>query len=557
MLTRRQFLSSTAVSTLILARSAPPAHAAETNADLVIVGGGVGGCAAALSAAMAGKRVVMTEPTDWIGGQLTSQAVPPDENRWIETSGGTKRYQEYRTRVRDYYRQNYPLTDEARNKEFFNPGNGNVSALCHEPKVSLAVLNEMLAPYVEKGLVTILLNTEPIAADVDGDRVAAIKIRDSITGSERVLTGRYFIDASEFGDLLPLTKTEYVTGAESREQTGELHAAATAQPANMQAFTCCFAVEYVAGEDHTIEKPREYDLWRAYVPQLKPAWPGPLLSLDTTHPQTLQPRTHRFDPPGETRQQSGLWMYRRILDKDNFKEGAFKGDICLVNWPQNDYWLGNIFEVEKEEARKHLDRAKQLSLSLLYWLQTEAPRPDGKTGWRELRLRKDVVGTEDGLAKHPYVRESRRILAEFTVKEQHVGKAQRAAETGVKAEELKAEQFADTVGIGYYRIDLHPGSGGDNYIDIDSLQFQIPLGALIPRRVENLLPACKNPGVTHITNGCFRLHPVEWNIGESAGALAAFCLERDEPPRHVRVKQDLLADFQRRLQNQGVRLSWA
>ena len=38
----------------------------------------------------------------------------------------------------------------------------------------------------------------------------------------------------------------------------------------------------------------------------------------------------------------------------------------------------------------------------------------------------------------------------------------------------------------------------DNYIDISSLPFQIPLGALIPERVENLLPACKNIGTTHI-----------------------------------------------------------
>ena len=49
---------------------------------------------------------------------------------------------------------------------------------------------------------------------------------------------------------------------------------------------------------------------------------------------------------------------------------------------------------------------------------------------------------------------------------------------------------------------------------------------MIPVRVENLLPGGKNLGVTHITNGAFRVHPVEWNVGEAAGILAAFCLER-------------------------------
>jgi hypothetical protein len=203
-----------------------------------------------------------------------------------------------------------------------------------------------------------------------------------------------------------------------------------------------------------------------------------------------------------------------------------------------------------------LEEARQLSLSLLYWLQTEAPRPDGGSGWKGLRLRPDIVGTEDGLAKYPYVRESRRIRAEFTVLEQHVGTGARAKATGLKPAEVAAEPFKDSVGIGSYRIDLHPTSGGDNYIDFASLPFQIPLGALIPRRVENLLPASKNLGVTHITNGCYRLHPVEWNIGEAAGALAAFCFVRKRVPREVRAKSEFLAEFQGLLTRDGVPLHW-
>jgi hypothetical protein len=121
---------------------------------------------------------------------------------------------------------------------------------------------------------------------------------------------------------------------------------------------------------------------------------------------------------------------------------------------------------------------------------------------------------------------------------------------------LTAERFADSVGVGSYRIDLHPTSGGDNYLDISSLPFQVPLGAMLPRRMENLLPACKNLGVTHITNGCYRLHPVEWNIGEAAGALAAFCLARKEPPRQIRKNGRLLAEFQKHLQDDGVELHW-
>jgi hypothetical protein len=167
-----------------------------------------------------------------------------------------------------------------------------------------------------------------------------------------------------------------------------------------------------------------------------------------------------------------------------------------------------------------------------------------------------VVDTEDGFAKAPYIRESRRIRALFTVVEQHVSTEGRMAETGESREAVTAAPFSDSVGIGSYRIDLHPSTGGDNYIDLSSLPFQIPLGALIPQRVENLLAGNKNLGVTHITNGCYRLHPVEWNIGEAAGALAAECLQTKSRPVQIRSDQSKLRDFQRRLQAQGVEMAW-
>jgi len=102
----------------------------ELATDLVVVGGGLGGCAAALAAARNGLRVIITEETDWIGGQLTAQAVPPDENPWIETFGGTRSYLNLRQQIREYYLRHYPLTAEARAKPFLNPGNGWVSRLC-------------------------------------------------------------------------------------------------------------------------------------------------------------------------------------------------------------------------------------------------------------------------------------------------------------------------------------------------------------------------------------------------------------------------------------------
>src|SRR5262249_53107508 len=163
--------------------------------------------------------------------------------------------------VREYYRRNYPLTEEARGRASLNPGDGRVSRLTHEPRVSVAVLSEMLAPYLASGRLRVLLRARVVAADPDGDQVRAVTVRNLASGREVTVHARYFLDATELGDLLPLARTEHVTGFESRRDTGEPHAPEMAQPANMQAFTCCFAIDYLPGEDHTIDRPDQYDFW--------------------------------------------------------------------------------------------------------------------------------------------------------------------------------------------------------------------------------------------------------------------------------------------------------
>jgi hypothetical protein len=530
----------------------------ELSADVIIAGAGLGGFAAAMAALRNGQSVILTEETDWIGGQLTQQGLScPDEHQWIETHGATQLYRDFRTAVREYYVRNYPLTESARTRKNLNPGDGSVSRLCHEPRVALAVLYNMLAPYFSSGKLRLLLEHKIVGADVSGNKIRALKARSTDGNkSEVLLTAPYFIDATELGDLLPLTGTEYVTGAESRHETNELHAPEKANPHNNQAFTFCFAMDYVPGANNIINKPAQYDFWRNFVPNLTPAWSGKLLDLAYSDPGTLQPKALGFQPEGASTGNSlNLWNYRRIIHKDNFKPGTYDGDITIVNWPQNDYFLGNIIDVKEKEFKKHLENAKQLSLSLFYWLQTEVPRPDGGKGWPELRLRGDVFGTKDGLAKYPYIRESRRIKAVFTILEEHVGAANRALITG-KESGNRAKDFYDSVGTGYYHIDLHPSSSGINYIDFGSLPFQIPLGALLPVRMENLLPANKNIGTTHITNGCYRLHPVEWSIGEAVGLLATYALKKKIIPRAVREKQDMLEDFQNFIRSQGIETHW-
>lgn len=512
--------------------------------EILIVGGGVGGCAAALAACAAGRQVILTEESDWIGGQFTAQATPPDEHGWIEKFGCTRRYRNFRNAVRDFYRNNYPLAENAKTNPLLNPGDGWVSPLCAEPQVYLKIFEMQLGEFVQRGNLTILTEHFPFAADATGDRVKTVTLEDLKSGARVTVSAEYFIDATELGELLPLTGTEFVTGAEAKTETNEPSAKAVSEPRNSQAFSVCLAMSFHAGENHTIAEPENYRFWRDFVPNLSPPWSGKLLSLDGINPRTLEKISYNFAPHNEPNKAfAGLWTYRRLLHRENFDAKFLDSDVTLVNYPQIDYFLKDLSNVEnRAEKRLLIKEAEQLTLSFLYWLQTEA-------GFAGLRPRGDVTGTANGLAKMPYIRESRRIRSVLTITENHVSAARRPNET-------LAEKFPDSVGIGFYRIDLHPTVGGDNYLDVEALPFQIPLGALLPARVRNLLPACKNIGTTHITNGCYRLHPVEWNVGEAAGNLAAFCLRKTVEPRTVRRDATLLKEFQNSLVEQGFELEW-
>ena len=147
----------------------------ESHTDILVIGGGLGGVAAALAALQLGKRVMLSESSDWLGGQLTAQAVPPDEHPWIETMGCTASYRRLRQGIRDYYRQYYPLLPHVRATAQLNPGMGWVSRLCHEPRVAVAVLEAMLAPFRSSHQLQLLLQHRPVAEMCIRDRASCCK----------------------------------------------------------------------------------------------------------------------------------------------------------------------------------------------------------------------------------------------------------------------------------------------------------------------------------------------------------------------------------------------
>jgi hypothetical protein len=151
--------------------------------DIAIIGGGFGACAAALAAARLGRRVILTEETHWIGGQLTNQAVPPDEHPWIEDFGATASYRALRRGIRDYYRAHTPLTAEARAHEALNAGNGWVSRLCHDPRVAVSALHQMMVPYHLNGRLFVMHPHRPISAWTHGDRITGVVVRGLESGA--------------------------------------------------------------------------------------------------------------------------------------------------------------------------------------------------------------------------------------------------------------------------------------------------------------------------------------------------------------------------------------
>lgn len=542
----------------------------EFSCDILIVGGSTGGVAAALAAAAQGANVIVLEETHWLGGQLTTQGVShPDEQRYIETFGGTRRYMSFRTAVRNYYKTNYKLKEAAQKSNAFNPGSCWVTRLSYEPKVGLEVLRNMVEPFERSGNLRIYYRTRAIACEMggsDGHEISAVRAQQD-TGVLLRIRADYILDATDTGDLLPFCGQEgsdWVIGAESIAETGEPDAQPTPRPDWVQPFTFPFALEWSPNtvDTNVIEPPEDYESLRR------------LQKYHVLHGAIT----------GVFKGSAPWWRYRRILAASNFADPRVPSDVSMINTAGNDYYGGNILGANAGSPNKQMEtlaRARRASLGYVYWLQTECPREaytaddpegeyamnpvlwksvleqreDAKHGYPEFKLRLDIFDTPDGCSIRPYIRESRRIRSLRPILEQEIV-VKDFSGRDCRGDLARAAFMWDTIGVGHYALDIHPNGHGEPNHYVPTRPFQIPLGALIPVRLENLLPACKNLGTTHLSNGAYRLHPIEWNIGESAGLLAIYCLQNKKTPRQVYKDKPTAQAFQNFLLQQGISLHW-
>jgi hypothetical protein len=529
-----------------------------TFCDVLVVGGGLGGVAAAEAAARNGATVIIVEPTRMIGGQLTSQLVPvPDENAHIEKSPGpgTRSWRALRQDVREQCARMPGAKPNFAN----NIGQCWVSRVSAPPKVWEDALLRRLEPYRRDGKLKGLLTRHQIrqvGLHSGNGRFNWADIVDLDTGKVVRIAAKMAIDATEDGSLMKLAGMPLRIGQEARSEFDEPHAPDEARPDWVQSFTYCFLMQWTS-ETHprtVLAPPDEYEVFKSFGEYtLDYVYRGQTPEPFSVPYKVLEPVNWNVN--GQTRRYLPFWTYRRLVAASSF-DGQLSpiNDIALINWRGNDFHAESPIDKPLEEQVRILNRGRDFALGFAHWLQTECPRDNGPgQGWPEMQIMTsaqiDGVGA-DGIALHPYVRESRRLASQFTLTENHL--------LPESAESRWGTVFEDSVGCALYAIDIHPAASEPPLLQ-PAVPYHIPLGSfLTPDRASNILPGAKNIGATRLAAASTRMHPTEWLVGEVAGILAARTLALGiRTPASIRNDKNNLRDFQALLVENGITLHWA
>ncbi|WOB68792.1 FAD-dependent oxidoreductase [Microcystis aeruginosa] len=620
-----------------LTLAAPPREPDQTvGCDILVVGGGLAGAGAAYEALLLGKTVCLTEITDWVGGQISSQGTSAlDERRTQrEKLFFPKGYLEFRERIRKHYSKQ-------------NPGECWVSGSCFFPFDGHKLLFQQLEDAAKKGKGTLKwfpttvvkeLNIETLPNRGTGQQITSViaiqhspakgtpplnteflsqKMADiyryensprfdkkilrfvSKSPQPNQLADWYVIEATETGEIIGLSDIPYRLGVDKRSYLEPSSSSVTGDPYCTQGFTYTFAMEETE-KPQTHEKPVYYERY------------APYFSYEL-------PRLADFDL---------VFTYRRIWSPQLGKEKTFggitftepvPGDISMQNWTWgNDYRPGTAkdnFIYTREQLQElgqlspggwmgglrteTLARGEEHAISYYYWLvegTTDSQLGDGvkvpHLNNRYLSGFDSPMGTAHGLSKYPYIREARRIIgrpsltfpAGFTVTEidisrqnfqsdfyrQNLSPAEYrrliATLAGLEGfsvldgtlspdqavKRKRSTIYPDSVGIGHYAIDFHPcmtehppekpgntEKAGERQGQGQAYPFEIPLRAIIPQKIDNLLIAGKSIALSHIAAAAYRVHSFEWSSGVAAGITAVYALDNNVLPYQL-VESDFL-----------------
>jgi hypothetical protein len=536
-----------------------PADGDTLSAAVLVVGGSTAAYSASLAALEAGAAVLLVQPTQLVGGQYTAQALPASDDpperapKPLQSSAqldpaqlddgdlfcGSALLRAFRRRQQQLQPVGGRVID--------NPGAGWVSHFAVAPDTALQALEEPLLPHLASGRLRIVPFAEPEAVEFDAGsppRLKAVRFHDTACDVHFRVEADVVLEATDLGDLLEVAGIASRVGQEARAETGEAVLPEQPVPLCQQAFTFGIVVERASpAPGEMVPEPAGY----GREPWLQQADFPTSFWLRGSGRWQEKPFFH----PG------GMFRYRRLacVAPD---EQVRHGDVTVLNWGTsplrpdgpvgcgNDYRFGCLTGVSREERRLHLERGRARAQAYLHCLQSEHGL--------ELRPRGDLTWTADGIALEPYIREARRGVALTTIRHEDVARR-------FFPGQARARSFIDSVGIGaYHYLDFHPNLT-PGHVELgddgkESLPFTVPLGALIPVATDGLILSAKSIGTTHITNAAYRMHPVEWAIGEAGGRLAAFALAEGVSPRQVALDPPLLRGFQSVLTAAGVPIHW-
>lgn len=495
----------------------------DRNVDIVIVGAGTGGISAAIQAARLGAQVALLEETDWIGGQMTAAGDSTmDEGGTITLSSGI--YAEFLQRMQSYYL----VRGKAVGTCYFGDQHH-----CFEPSATQKILYQMIHDANDEGRGHIEVYLREVVRSV-------LEANNTVTGivtqKGQVFHSKIVIDATELGDIIPLTSAAYRMGNFLGGNPGR---------------SCIQDITYMAVLK-VYPKGVPPALWMRHAP---PGYDAEYVSkmrrfLRADGNQATNTVPVDFDIHNRLRalpDSSSPFNYTATAPEHVSR--------TAVNW-FNDYEVTtDIFDRSK---RKNIYCAAKLStLDLIYYIQNElreqlwsVANDEGyDTAYNREEnscpeIPQEFKSIEANFPVLPYVRESRRIVGEYTLAG---GDVRREAPwpnptffTGAEA----AGVFNDSIAVGDYTVYLHDcNKASDLEPELDRAAdipkeyrhgpFQIPIETLIPAKVDGLLAAEKNISESRVGNAVTRLQPESMAIGQAAGALAALAVRQDIPPRKV------------------------
>ncbi|NMG59612.1 FAD-dependent oxidoreductase [Geitlerinema sp. P-1104] len=450
--------------------------------DVLVVGGGTGGTAAAIQAARQGVKTLLVSEFPWLGGMLTAGGVSaPDGNELLALQTGL-----WGQFLRELQQR--------------QPGGldwGWVSFFTFNPAVGAQIFQDWLEALPNLHWIW---GETPQGVRVENNRLREVAFQDFDVTAEVIL------DGTELGDLLALADIPHRWGWEWRSQFNEPSA-----PETPNSQTAQYPVQAMT-------------------------WVGVLQDYGegAVAPEIPAPA---IDVPSDF---LGAWDNYGVEKFLNY--GRLPGDRFMLNWPQhgNDYGVHLQRLIESPQARHDcLQEAQWRTQSFARFLQRRLGR---RYGLAEGLFPQE----NSGLALHPYFRESRRLVGVKTVCERDIlpqlgGQVAPLplGEQGVEA--IAIGNYANDHHYPNWDCPVQPKSlrWGGRWT---GTPFALPYGCLIPLEMDGVLACEKNISVSHIANGCTRLQPLVMNLGQAAGLAAALCVQRHCQPRElpVRVLQEAL-----------------